>query len=287
MNSTIQNSFFLRFKKPGVFFIALIGTLFFGQWVEAQEDVLGRIISIRGTVEFQSPQGGSAANTAGQVKPVSFGPWQKVQPKQEIHVNDRIRTSRKSRLKILFKDKSLFAMGPKTEITLEKYLFQPDNKLRQSVVNIAHGLSMYIINKESINPDSKFEIKTPTAILAARGTKGFFSATSGRTLLANQAGAMNARNVDPQVVGNVNVGIMMKSIIEAGKPPTTPAPLLPGERILINRIVNGFPASSFSGEAKSGDVVVELGSDSSGTQEDFTEFYEFFDDSDAESCSMN
>jgi hypothetical protein len=287
MVSKIKKSFNLNLKNRAVFFIACSGILFFSQWAQAQEEVLGRIISIRGTVEFQSPQGGPAAKAEGQVKKVSFGPWQKVQPKQNIHVNDRIRTSRKSRLKILFKDKSLFAMGPKTEITLEKFLFQPENKLRQSVVNIAHGLSMYIINKESVNPDSKFEIRTPTAILAARGTKGFFSATSGRTLLANQAGMMNAKNINPQVNGNVNVGIMMKSIIESGMPPTTPAPLLPGERILIERIVNGFPASSFSGESKSGDVVVELSQGDSGTQEDFTENYEIFDDSDSESCSMN
>ncbi len=282
-----KKTFNLNFKKWAVFNLALLGFLFSSQGVVAQEEVLGRIISIRGTVEFQAPQGGSAANEVGKVKTVSFGPWQKVQPKQEIRVNDRIRTSRKSRLKILFKDKSLFAMGPKTEITLEKFLFQPESKLRQSVVNIAHGLSMYIINKESVNPDSKFEFRTPTAILAARGTKGFFSATSTRTLLANQSGAMNARNVNPQVIGNVNVGKMMKSIIEEGKPPTTPAPLAPGESVLINRIVNGFPASSFSGEAKTGDVVVELGPESSGNQEDFTESYEIFDDSDAESCSMN
>ncbi len=273
-------------KHRAIFFIACFGILFFTQWAEAKEEVLGRIISIRGTVEYQSAQSGPTSEVAGKVKPVSFGPWQKVQPKQTVHVNDRFRTSRKSRLKVLFKDNSLFAMGPKTEITLEKFLFQPDSKLRQSVVSVAHGLSMYIVNKSSTHPDSKFEIRTPTAILAARGTKGFFSATLGRTLIANEAGTMNASNKNQQVGGNVDVGTMMKSIIEAGMPPTTPAPLLPGERVLIERIINGFPASRFSGEAKAGNVVVELKEGEDGSGEDFTESYEFFDDSDAESCSM-
>ncbi len=286
MKPTIPNIKYSQLKNQAALLIACLGILVSGSLAWGEDETLGRIISIRGTVEFQAAENSPLAKGEGDVQPVSFGPWQKVQPKQEVRINDRFRTSRKSRLKILFKDKSLFAMGPKTEITMEKFLFQPDTKLRQSVVNIAHGLSMYIINKESTNPDSKFEIRTPTAILAARGTKGFFSSTQNRTLLANQAGLMNASNSDPNVQGDVNVGAMMKSIIELGKPPTTPAPLLPGEHALIERIINGLPASSVSGEATSGDVVVQLKEGDSGTAEDFTEEYEFFDDSDAESCKM-
>ena len=273
-------------KTGAAFVLACLGLLLSSTVAVAEDAELGRFISIRGTVEYQAAEPGPAAGKEGQVKTVSFGPWQKAQPKQTVRVNDRFRTSKKSRLKILFKDKSLFALGPKTEVTMEQFLFEPDSKLRQSVVNIAHGLSMYIVNKQSTHPESRFEMKTPTAVLSARGTKGFFSATHFRTLVANQAGSVDASNSNPEVPGNVNVGAMMKSVIEEGKPPTTPAPLAPGERALIERIVNGLPQSPLSGEATTGNVVVEL-QQGDYEAEDFTESYEFFDDSDAESCQVN
>ena len=126
---------------------------------------------------------------------------EKIKKKQPVYAKDRFRTSRKSRLKILFADKSLMALGPRSEMTVESYLYKPKDKLRQGVINIAHGLSMYIVNKSQKNKKSNFRIVSPTGNLAARGTQGYISVGPEKTLVANQAGTVLVRNIDPRQGG--------------------------------------------------------------------------------------
>ncbi len=97
------------------------------------------------------------------------------------------------------------ALGPKTRISVESYLYKPESKLRQGVINLRRGLSMYIVNKSQKNKDSSFRILSPHGNLAARGTQGYISVSSKKTLIANQAGEVLVSNIDP------NVGMERKS----------------------------------------------------------------------------
>ena len=124
---------------------------------------------------------------------------------QPVYIKDTYRTGRKSRIKILFEDKSLMALGPRTRMSVESYLYKPEDKLRQGVINVAHGLSMYIVNKSQKNKKSSFRIVSPTGNLAARGTQGYVSASKDKMLIANQAGTVLISNSDP------NVGLERKS----------------------------------------------------------------------------
>jgi hypothetical protein len=100
-------NFLAKIKYPGIFF--LVGCfLVIPAQLLGQENPIGKVISVRGTVEY-SPQ---SEAKPGEVKPVAFEPWGKVQKLQPVYAKDRFRTSRKSRLKLLFKDNSLMALGP-------------------------------------------------------------------------------------------------------------------------------------------------------------------------------
>ena len=261
----------------------------------AQEDAVGKTIAVIGTVEYQAVAPEPVA-AAGQSRPVAFQPWQKVKFRQPVFVSDQFRTQRKSRLKILFEDKSLMALGPNTTMRVDSYLYSANDKLRQSTVNVLHGLSSYIVNKSQNNKESFFRILTPTGNLATRGTQGYIGITPGKTLVANQAGQVVVRNIDPTIIGEVIVGSMMKTLVLEGQPPQPPVPLTQTELNLIRQIVLGKTGPGGGTTPGGGSRLISIEGEEAededgfiegfGSDEDFAEIYEPFDPEYVESCSQ-
>ncbi len=252
--------------RNGIFLCFLVG-IFFPLHAWAQEKPIGKIIGLRGFVEILVSEP-VAQVEKGDVKKVAAESWQQIKKNQPVYIKDTYRTGRKSRLKILFEDKSLMALGPRTRMSVESYLYKPEDKLRQGVINVAHGLSMYIVNKSQKNKKSSFRIVSPTGNLAARGTQGYVSSSKTKTLIANQAGTVLISNSDPsvgleqksdwngsdpvfstaayseavdffaQTQGNneVAMGPMTQGTIPLGGPPTV-KPLKPGTLQAIQNLV--------------------------------------------------
>ncbi len=243
----------------------------------AGEKSIGKVIAIIGTAEFNSGSSSDLVSEgpSGMIKKVSLPPWEKIQPQQLVYPSDEFRTGRKSRMRILFEDKSLMALGPNTELKISSYTFDPAYNLRQGVINIAHGLSMYIINKEQIHPDSHFKIVTPTANMAARGTHGYMSVSELKTLIANQAGFIRVLNMDPTVFGDIIIGPMTKTIIRTGEPPSEPQPLTSAEQDLIEQVIMGWPGSRYREKPRKGSDVVDS----------LEEEYDLFEEDGSDPCT--
>ncbi len=210
----------------------------------ADENPVGKVIAIIGSVDYLPVENVPVAeNQAGQVRKVSLPAWQKVAPRQPVFTQDQYRTSRKSRLRVLFDDSSLMALGPNSQMKVAHYLYKPEEKLRESVISLAHGFSMYIVNKSQKNEKSYFKMVTPTAVMSARGTQGFISGSNNSSLIANVVGTVEVTNSDPSVVGMVSLGAMMKTIVAKGLPPTPPQPLTLAELNIIEKVVLGMSQS--------------------------------------------
>ena len=209
-----------------------------------------------GTVKYFVAKDSSASRgTPGEVKRVAFEPWQNVKKRQPVYATDQFRTGRKSRLKILFSDNSLMALGPGAEMTVTAYRTQPESKFRQGVVDVKRGLAMYIVNKSQNHKKSFLNIITPTANIGARGTQGYIASSDKKTLVANQAGAVGVKSSDPDIDVQVNVGSMMKTVVRAGAPPVTPRPLSENELATFRNFVVGDLA--FSGGSKNALISVD------------------------------
>ena len=154
-----------------LFFLAIPGQTF------AQQEPIGKVVHIVGTAEYLVGEPVAQAKP-GEVIPASLEVWEKVKFHQPIYLNDKLRTKRRSRVKILFKDNSLMGLGPGGEMSVAVYLHKPKDKLRQGVINIRRGISMYIINKSQKNKKSFFKMSTPSGNISARGTHGYIAATS-------------------------------------------------------------------------------------------------------------
>ncbi len=218
--------------------VLILGILILPVNSHAQEKPIGKVISIIGTVEYSPESEDSVADAkSGKVKKVSFEPWEKVTKLQPVYAKDRFRTSRKSRLKVLFSDNSLMALGPDSEMSVMAYRHQPKSKLRQGVIKVKRGLSMYIVNKSQKHKKSFFNIISPTATIGARGTQGYVASSPGKTLVANQAGAVATKNNNPRVRGVQVVGTMMKNVIARGQPPSKPSTLQKSELKAFRNLV--------------------------------------------------
>jgi len=225
---------------------------------QGQEKPIGKVISIIGTVEYApEPIEPVAEAKPGEVQKVAFEPWEKVKKLQPVYAKDRFRTSRKSRLKLLFSDNSLMALGPGSEMSVEAYRHDPGSKLRQGIIKVKRGLTMYIVNKSQKHKKSFFNIITSTATIGARGTQGYIASSPGKTLIANQAGAVATKNSDPKVKGQRVVGAMMKSVIARGKPPSKPTPLQKSELNAFRNIILARIGSS-SGKGADGKPLIEV-----------------------------
>jgi hypothetical protein len=84
-----------------------------------------------------------------------------------IFINDAISTLEASRVKMLFIDDSVLTLGEKSKMVV-KELFYSKVKIGESVFNLVDGKMRAIVGK------TNFEVHTPTAVAAARGTAGLF-----------------------------------------------------------------------------------------------------------------
>ena len=219
--------------------------------VIGQEEPVGKIISITGTgsAEYLPGTGPEPVAEAkpGEVQPVAFQPWKKVVPRQPVYVTDEFRTAPRSRIRILFNDKSLLALGPGSQLKISSYLYKPKDKLRQGQLNLVRGVAMYIINKSQIHKRSYLRIITPTAVVSSRGTQGYLKVSSTQTIVANDAGCVSVGSSDPAVGGETQVCGNMRTTIAVGQQPSQPVAVPQAQLDDVRNFVVGWVFNRSSG----------------------------------------
>ena len=85
-----------------------------------------------------------------------------------VFANERIRTGDAATAQFMFLDKTVMSMGPKAELVLDKYVYNPNRGIGgQVVVNAVQGSMRFVTGAQ--NP-TNYQIKTPVATLGIRGT---------------------------------------------------------------------------------------------------------------------
>jgi hypothetical protein len=87
-----------------------------------------------------------------------------------VRFRDVIETQRGSQAKALFFDDSLLTIGEHSRVEITEYLFDPARDKRCLVVKLVRGVVRVLVGKVFTGKGSKFEIHTPSAVAAARGT---------------------------------------------------------------------------------------------------------------------
>ena len=138
----------------------------------------------------------------------------------EVLFKDVIHTRTESRTKAFFDDDSILTVGEKSHVEITEHIYDPDRNLRRMVVKLAQGRLRALVAKVFNGPGSAFEIHTPTAVVAARGTYFVVWVEHGVTGIVNigHSGGVDFTSEGKTV--RVNPGEY--SVAPAGLPPTQP-----------------------------------------------------------------
>jgi len=131
----------------------------------------------------------------------------------KLEEGDVIKTSAKSKLQILFNDKTVISLGQKSSFKIDEYLF--DNKKPVARFSLNSGFFKSITGKIGKIAPNKFKIKTANATIGVRGTTIIGEVSSKRDIIACSQGQIIVSSAGASVV--VNAG--ERTIVEMSKTP--------------------------------------------------------------------
>jgi hypothetical protein len=130
--------------------------------------------------------------------------------KDIILLRDAIQTLDASRAKILFIDDSVLTLGEKSKVIIREFVYSKE-KGGKSIFNMIDGKMRSIVGK------TEFEVHTPTAVAAARGTAILFEtgAKKGRvfTTIICLEGVVDVRGIDGGIRDAMTLGPGMMTTI--------------------------------------------------------------------------
>ncbi len=110
---------------------------------------------------------GVASAVVNQVQGISGGSTRTLAVGNDVFANERIRTSDSGTAQLIFLDKTSLSIGPRAELALDRFVFNPRRGAGQVVLSAAQGAFRFITGSQ--NPNN-YTIKTPVATLGIRGT---------------------------------------------------------------------------------------------------------------------
>jgi hypothetical protein len=111
-----------------------------------------------------------------------------------VFANERIRTGDAATAQFMFLDKTVMSMGPKAELVLDKYVYNPNREAGgQVVVNAVQGTMRFVTGSQ--NP-TNYQIKTPVATLGIRGTVVDLKVSQDQTFIGVIEGSLTIRMLD-------------------------------------------------------------------------------------------
>ena len=146
----------------------------------------------------------------------------------KLYSGDRVLTADEQSLRIQFADKSELQVQPSSVIVLDKLSHHKDTGMVDTRIRLNSGSVKTWVEK--LKPESHYEIKTPAAVTAVRGTTFRLSSTSqiSRTEVTQGIVGVSAGDTEKSVKSGYGI------IAEKDKPLPEPVKLLPPPEISDN-----------------------------------------------------
>ena len=122
-------------------------------------------------VRAETPKIGVTAAVKNDVQGVRGSTARPLSAGSDVFTNERIRTGEESLAQILFLDKTSLTVGPRAELTLDRFVYNPSKGTGQVVLNAVQGAFRFVTGSQ--NPRN-YTIKTPVGTIGVRGTIGEF-----------------------------------------------------------------------------------------------------------------
>ena len=135
----------------------------------------------------------------------------------KVYFGDTIITKAQSNAQILLLDETAIAVGEKSELTIDEFVYDPESKVGKIVSNIKIGTVRMITGEISKKNPDNLEVNVPTGSIGARGTEFVVVTTSDQksTILLLGPGKNNTLGMVPGVL-NVSDGSNTVNIATPG-----------------------------------------------------------------------
>jgi FecR protein len=110
---------------------------------------------------------GSAAAVRNQVDGILNDQTRNLSPGSAVHSEELIRSGDASVGELVFLDRTRLSVGPKSEVRLDKFVYNPNRGGGSVVIDMTRGSYRFITG---VQDPRNYEIKTPYATLGVRGT---------------------------------------------------------------------------------------------------------------------
>jgi len=188
----------------------------------------GTRIKIPVSMLKQQPTPALVIAVSGEVKLIrDNGEQDQVEVGTRLYSGDRLQTEQQQSVRVQFADKSELQVFSQSEVVLDKISHHQDTGMVDTRVRLNRGRVKTWVEK--LKPASKYEIKTPAAITAVRGTQFRMSSDSSeisRTEVTEGLVAVAAGNEVKQVKDGFGI------VAEIGKPLPEPVKLLEAPQII-------------------------------------------------------
>ncbi len=140
--------------------------------------------------------------------------------------DEKITTGPNGQAQLIFRDGSAFSIGPNSELTLDKFIYDPAKGGGEMALSVTKGVFRFVGGK--ISKDNPVQIKAGSATMGIRGGIATLNVNPGQPVVAK---FLFGREMSMTQNGQTQVTTRPGTAIEAapGQPPSPPRPVTPQE----------------------------------------------------------
>ncbi|MBP2296578.1 FecR family protein [Azospirillum rugosum] len=163
---------------------------------------------------------GEIQTVVGTAELVRAGTVTPMRPGLPVEAGDELRTGPAGRLRVKFRDGSAATLGSNAAMTVERFEEPGGAGTRDAALAIAGGLVRAVAEK--LVGASRFEVRTPTAVAAARSTEWIVEVTRDGTAVLGVSGTVSVRSTGPGAGGPVELKAGEGTDVAPGAAPQPP-----------------------------------------------------------------
>lgn len=129
--------------------------------------VLASLFAVPGAVAQGANKIGVASAVQNRVEGVIGGGTRALSTGSSVFAREVVRTGQDSTAQLLFLDETSLSIGPQSEVTLDRFVYDPNRGAGSVVVNVARGALRFASGSQQ---SSSYQIRTPVATIGVRGT---------------------------------------------------------------------------------------------------------------------
>lgn len=152
-----------------------------GRWSHSAKFLALASVALLSDAAFADTKIGVAATVKDQV----FGSGQQLSVGSPIHAQEIIKTGETGSVSLQFLDQTNLNIGPKSELTLDRFVYDPNRSKGNVVINTGKGVFRFVSGSQA---PQNYKVNTPVATIGIRGTSFYIFNWPGHSAVVQHYG---------------------------------------------------------------------------------------------------